>query len=131
MVLTVQRDVYDSHSDSISENICDIFVDNGDIANPQTTGSCVIIGRDTVRIGTSRKYTATFTEPSGAIVPIERPVWSVIAPDGVAYRTLDGECTITIPLKEDYVGETIVITVSDEDNIFGSFEKKVQVITVG
>lgn len=131
MVLTVQRDVYDSQVDSLSENICNIFIDNGDNASPQATGSCVITGRDTARLGTSRKYTATFTDASGTVVTTVTPVWSVIVPDGITYNASGAECTIEIPLDEKYVGDTITITVSDADNVFGNYEKKVQVITVG
>lgn len=131
MVLTLQRDVYDEHADSLSENICDIFVSNGDTAEPQVTGSCVIVGRDVARLGTSRKYTATFTDASGEVVSNVTPVWTVSAPDGITYNTSGTECTVNVPLNEKYVGETITITVSDTDNTFGSYEKKVQVITVG
>lgn len=131
MVLTLQRDVYNEHADSLSENICDIFVGNGDTAEPQVTGSCVIVGRDTARLGTSRKYTATFTDANGEVVANVTPVWTVTAPNGIIYSTSGTECTVSIPLNEKYVGEIITITVSDADNTFGNYEKKVQVITVG
>lgn len=131
MVLTVQRDVYDAQVDSLSENICNIFVDNGDSANPQTTGSCVIVGRDTARLGSSRKYSATFTDANGEVVTTVNPVWMVTAPDGVTHNASNTECTIAIPLDEKYVGEIITITVSDAEGVFGTYDKKVQVITVG
>ena len=131
MVLTIQRDVYDAQVDSLSENICNIFVDNGDSANPQTTGSCVIVGRDTARLGSSRKYTATFTDANGEVVTTVNPVWTVTAPDGVTHNASNTECTIAIPLDEKYVGEIITITVSDAEGVFGTYDKKVQVITVG
>ena len=130
MLLTVQRDVYDSRVDSLDENICDIYIDNGDNANPLVTGSCVIVGRDTVRLGTSRKYTAIFTDARGDVA-IVNPIWSIAAPEGVSYNTSDAECAISVPLDEKYVGEIITIAVSDADHVFGSYEKKVQVITVG
>ena len=131
MVLTVQRDVYDAQVDSLSENICNIFVDNGDSANPKTTGSCVIVGRDTARLGSSRKYTATFTDANGEVVMTVNPVWTVTAPDGVTHNASNTECAIAIPLDEKYVGEIITITVSDAEGVFGTYDKKVQVITVG
>lgn len=131
MVLTVQRDVYDAQVDSLSENICDIFVDNGDSTNPKTTGSCVIVGRDTARLGSSRKYTAAFTNANGEVVTTVNPVWTVTAPDGVTHNASNTECAIAIPLDEKYVGEIITITVSDAEGVFGTYDKKVQVITVG
>lgn len=131
MVLTVQRDVYDPQVDSLSENICNIFADNGDTAHPEVAGSCVIVGRDVARLGTSRKYTATFTDASGVVVTTVTPVWSINAPDGITYNAFGTECTIKVPLDEKYVGEMITIIVSDAEGVFGTYEKKVQVITVG
>ena len=131
MALTVQRDVYDPQVDSLSENICNIFADNGDTAHPEVAGSCVIVGRDVARLGTSRKYTATFTDASGVVVTTVTPVWSVNAPDGITYNASGTECTIKVPLEEKYVGEMITIIVSDAEGVFGTYEKKVQVITVG
>ena len=131
MVLTVQRDVYDPQVDSLSENICNIFTDNGDTAHPEVAGSCVIVGRDVARLGTSRKYTATFTDASGVVVTTVTPVWSINAPDGITYNAFGTECTIKVPLDEKYVGEMITIIVSDAEGVFGTYEKKVQVITVG
>lgn len=131
MVLTVQRDVYDPQVDSLSENICNIFADNGDTAHPEVAGSCVIVGRDVARLGTSRKYTATFTDASGVVVTTVTPVWFINAPDGITYNASGTECTIKVPLDEKYVGEMITIIVSDAEGVFGTYEKKVQVITVG
>ena len=131
MMLTVQRDVYDKQADSIEDNICDIFVDESNNIVPKPTGSCAISGRDTVRIGTSRKYVVSFADAEGASIPDAEPVWSVVAPDGI-FHTVDGfQCTITVPLDEKYVGESIDISVSDEGGEYGICEKKVQVITVG
>ena len=131
MVLTVQRDVYDPQVDSLSENICNIFADNGDTAHPEVAGSCVIVGRDVARLGTSRKYAATFTDASGVVVTTVTPVWSISTPDGITYNASGTECTIKVPLDEKYVGEMITIIVSDAEGVFGTYEKKVQVITVG
>ncbi len=131
MALTLQRDVYDSRVDSLDENICDIFVGNSDVAEPQVTGSCVIDGRDAIRLGTSRKYTVTFADSNGENVLNIIPNWVINAPDGIAHSVLNNECVISIPLDEKYVGEIITITVSDSNNMFGNYEKKVQVITVG
>lgn len=131
MVLTVQRDVYDKNADNLDENICDVFVDNEDVETPEVAGSCVLTGGDTIRLGTSRKYTARFTDSDGNIILDATPVWTIDAPDGVEYGTLGTECTLSIPLEERYVGEIITIAVSDGKELFGSYEKKVQVITVG
>lgn len=130
MILTVQRDVYDPQSDSLEKNLCDVFLNNGDVSTPEATGSCVITGRDTIRIGTSRKYTVSFTDMSGAASEAT-PIWTVSAPERITYNVNGSECSVTVPLDEEFVGETILITVSDADSAFGTYEKKVQVITVG
>lgn len=132
MVLTLQRDVYDEHTDSLSENICDI-IQAGD-ANASVsgqTGSCIITGKDTIRIGTSRKYTVTFTDGNGEILSDAVPVWTVSASEGVNYDTSATQCSVAIPLNEKYVGEIITLSVSDANNLLGSYEKKVRVIPIG
>lgn len=131
MVLTVQRDIYDEHADSLSENLCDIFIGNGDISEPRVSGSCVIAGQDIIRLGTSRKYTVTFTTANGEIATDITPVWTINALDGIIVDAIGTVCTVNIPLNEKYVGEIITISVSDENNLFGNYEKKVQVVTVG
>ena len=131
MVLTMQRDVYNSEVDSIVENICDLYKDDTATVVPALTGSCLISGKSSARIGTVRKYTATYTDADGNTVDDIESVWNVSAPDGVMVSTDGDVCTIDIPLDSMLVGETIVVCVADKDGKYGSFEKKVQVITVG
>ena len=132
MVLTVQRDVYDPQSDNVEENICDFVADNkNDVV--VSYGQCSISGRDSVRIGTTRKYTMTFYDQNGLeMSPANTEIeWSVVAPDGVEHVASEHECSVTVPLNEKYVGESIVITASDAAGVFGGCEKKVQVVTIG
>lgn len=131
MVLTVQRDVYNAETDSILDNICDIFKAVGTTTNATPVGSCSIGGKDIARIGTTRKYTATYTDAEGLPVDGAKSVWSVSAPSGVTYVADNDSCTVSIPLDSQLVGTIITISVSDEGGRYGSFEKKVQVITVG
>lgn len=131
MVLTMQRDVFNESTDSLDEGLCDIFVEPGNTPVPQITGSCLIVGRDAVRIGTTRKYSATFTDADGNIVNDVVPVWNVVAPIGVSASVADGTVTVTAPLRESLVGTDVVLSVTSEDGLFGTFEKRVQVIAVG
>ena len=131
MVLTMQRDVYNPEADSIVDNICDLCRDDTATVIPALTGSCLISGKSSARIGTVRKYTATYTDVDGNTVDGIESVWDVNAPNGVIVSTGGGVCTIDIPLDSMLVGETIVVRVADKDGKYGSFEKKVQVITVG
>lgn len=129
LVMTVQRDVYDAETDSISDGICNIYKEETSTAAPVTTGSCAISGRDSVRLGMSRKYTVAFTDAGGNSVDA-KALWTVAAPDGVTHVCDGNECAITVPLKYNLVGEEIVISVTNEDGSFGEYTKKVQVITI-
>lgn len=131
MVLTVQRDVYDAEVDSIKDNICDIYVVDDSMPIPTPAGSCVISGKSSARIGTTRKYTVAFVDDRGIVAKGVEALWNVICPDGVSFVSNAYECIITIPLDSNLVGEDIVIYATDKDGRYGVFEKKVQVITVG
>ena len=131
MVLTVQRDVYNPESDSLADNICDIYRESEATSAPAPTGSCVIAGKDSARIGTTRKYNVTYTDPQGAVIDGVSSEWEISAPTGVTYSTSDDMCSVSIPLNPDLVGEDITIRVKDTQGIYGVYEKKVQVITVG
>lgn len=131
MVLTLQRDVYNESNDDIATLICDAYVDSGDTPSPSVGGSCTISGRDAIRIGTTKKYTATFLDQEGSPVAGVAPVWVTSVPDGVIVSINDGVVSVEVPMNESLIGGEITITVKDEGNIYGSFEKKVQVITVG
>ena len=130
MVLTVQRDVYNATTDSLTDNLCDVFTANGDTATPVVSGSCSIIGRDVARLGVTRKYIAKFTDINGAETQAVA-MWAITAPDDVNVVKGGNEVTIEVPLDEALVGETINITLTDSEGLFGTYEKKVQVITVG
>ena len=131
MILTMQRDVYNPETDSIDDNICDIF--NGD-DNVPSSGSvtCIIDGKNNIRIGTTRKYIAKYADTNGTNLDDIDPSWTVVAPEGVAfYIDEDGKCAVSVPLDGSLVGESISIFVEDTNKLYGKFEKKVQVITVG
>ena len=86
--------------------------------------------RDVARRGVTRKYVAKFTDVNGAEVQAVA-AWSISVPDGVSVIKGGNEVTVEVPLDEALVGETITITLTDSEGLFGTSEKKVQVITVG
>lgn len=132
MVLTMQRDVYNEATDDIENELCDCYVESGDTPRPAPSGGCLIIGRDAIRIGTTRKYIASFTDAHGEPVAGITPVWTVFAPPGVTYTvSQDHIVTIDAPLEDELIGSEVIIYLSDNDGIYGTFEKKVGVITVG
>ena len=132
MVLTMQRDVYNESTDDFANMLCDFYVAPGETPNPTLSGSCVIVGRDVIRIGTTRKYTVAFTDANGEPVLGITPVWTVNVPTGVTQVvSQDGVVTVEVPLKEELIGSEISISVTDSNGVYGTFEKKVGVITVG
>lgn len=131
MMLTMQRDVYNAEADNITANICDFYSDNAPATVHTNDGSCIIDGKNSVRIGTSRKYTASFIDINGDTICGVDAVWDISAPDSVKWSVDANTCILTIPLDSNLVGENIVIRVADQSEKYGVFEKKVQVITVG
>ncbi len=132
MVLTMQRDVYHADLDDIEKNLCDVYVDNStDASVPSRDGECTISGRDIIRIGTSRKYTVSFVGVDGAAAENIVAEWTVYAPDGVTHEVAGDECVVIVPLNGDLVGEEITICAKDSEDLFGIYEKKVRVVTVG
>jgi hypothetical protein len=131
MVLTLQRDVYNAETDSIHDNLCDAYKGETEIVAPATAGSCLISGKSSVRIGTTRKYTVKYTDSNGYEVIDVKPVWDVIAPAGVTVSTHENTCTIDVPLDSNLVGESVILRATDESGEFGFYEMKVQVITIG
>lgn len=130
MVMTVQRGVYNADTDDLAENICDFISNSETPPQPSEYGSCDIQGVKQIRIGTTRKFIASFKNDDGEVSA--EPVWSVTVPDGCSYSvTSDGACSVTVPLKESFVGKSIQITLGDSGGLFGSCEKTVGVIQVG
>lgn len=131
MVLALQRDVYNAETDSIRDNLCDAYKGETEIVAPAIAGSCLISGKSSVRIGTTRKYTVKYTDGNGYEVIDVKPVWDVIAPAGVAVSTYENTCAIDVPLDSNLVGESVILRATDESGEFGFSEMKVQVITIG
>ena len=131
MVLTMQRDVYNPDADSLADDLCDVFARGNESATPAISGSCVIDGRDTARIGTTRRYSAVFTLADGTVVDDIAAEWQVDTVAAIKCHTNGSVCSITVPLDDDLVGETIDISVKDAEGKYGAYNKRVQVVTVG
>ncbi len=137
MILTVQRDVYHEANDSIEYDICDIYSPMGsDTPVPQPTGSCLIVGRDTIRIGSTGKYKGTCVNEAGEAVSGTLKIWAVVKDSqSIEYGCTDSDATstltLTVPFDESLIGEEITMTLSEQSREYGSYEKKVRVIGVG
>lgn len=132
MVMTMQRDVYHAELDNIDQHICDFYSeDDVRTSVPSTEGHCSIDGRDTIRIGASRKYTASFVNTDGVVVESAVAEWSAVVPEGITYEAFGNACVVSVPLDGDLVGEELTICIKDSEDLFGNCEKKVRVVTVG
>lgn len=131
MVIVAQRDVYSPESDDITLCVCDVCREvEDDQSTPSAKGSCDIRGRDTVRIGMSRTFTATFADAEGNEIDGIDAVWELTLPDGVCGDINGAECSIFVPLEETIVGAQAVITLTDSSGEYGTCSKKVTVIPV-
>lgn len=131
MMMTVQKDVYHSEKDDMVNGICDVFRAASAEDTPAETGSCAIGGKDNIRIGTSRKFSAVFTNTDGSEPEGVEATWTVTAPDGITYKVAGNACTITAALDEGLVGKAATITLTDKDGKYGTNQKTVGVIAVG
>lgn len=135
MVLTLQRGVYNADTDDIEKNICNTHIESNIKSEVKPEGTCSISGRDTIRIGTTRKYKAVFKKNAGNTEVINvgiAPIWSIKAPlDITTVCDEDGTLTISVPLQAALIGREIDIVLTDNNATYGSAEMKVRVITVG
>ena len=135
--MTVQRGVFNDQTDSMDLNLCDVYHDDS-TDDPAETGSCTITGKDTIMIGTTRKYTASFFNAQGAQVVGVTPVWTVDIPTGQGETTKvtysvgeDGVLTLKTEFDKADIGREVEITLSDSGEVYGQFIKKVRVTTIG
>ena len=131
MQMLVQRDVYNVETDSVELNLCDVYKEKDNNEKEEGVGSCYITGLDCIRVGTKRTYTATFKDCDGNIVDGVRAIWTVEAPDSIAHNIKNNTCTITVPLSEELIGRYISISLTNENKDYGSFQKTVEVTTIG
>lgn len=126
LLLNARSDDYIAGIDNINERICnyikeDTFIDppdDGDLT--QST----IVGRSTIIIGTSRKYTSSMD--AGA-----KPVWSISPDDQNIILTVnddDNSAMISVSDNEEIIGTQITLYVHDENNLYQDAEMKVEVI---
>lgn len=130
-ILTLQRDVFNPATDNVELNICDYIANAEPTSHPPDDGNCTISGRDVIRIGSKRRYTATFYNADGIQPDSVVAVWEVSSPAGISKSTVGNVCEISVPMDEELIGSSVTIRLSDKSGVYGTCEKKVQVITIG
>lgn len=137
MELELEKDVFNIEKDNISEMICDYIMPSPlpdqDDSIPDNEYNYSISGRDTIRIGTTRKYIAEIKNNDGSIIQIDSaPIWKLgELPSEIIANVNGSECSITVPLDSNLIGCKINISVEDSENEYGIANKSVEVITIG
>lgn len=117
LIWNMKQSEYNPLTDSAEMMIADYFAPGKEPTPSPADGlSCVISGRDTIRVGMKRTYTVTFYDATGKLTVDGIPaVWDVVAPDGTVDIVDDGY-SVTITMVGDIpAGERIQITVRDAD----------------
>lgn len=130
LVFGLSDDVYNQAKDNVDMLICDYIKNNEVIEtnNAQTDNYLIISGRDKLRIGTSRTYTATTN--NGEQIP--NMSW-VITPDlkGIIAQPESDKCVVNVKLNTELVGRVVRLQCRDDDGVYDSAIKEVEVVSVG
>lgn len=132
--LDVERDVANAN-DSIAEMIADYDLGFTDSNVVGSGARAKIVGAGTVRMGASaRVLNAEFYNSDGVRVNDISAVWAVTAqgggalPDGITYEADGTTISLSTAANKSLLGEVIVITVTDNNELFAMAEKSVEVI---
>lgn len=132
IVINLSQDESGQPDDRADLMICN-YKDPPDIPEPSPTLlKCAITGRNNIRVGISRKYTAIFYADDGATtVGGVTPAWTVTAPEGyedkVTWATNDGFIEITVT-DETLIGQVVVVGLVDTDGLYAPVTIDVEVV---
>ena len=126
LILNIRSDEFNRETDNINELLCDYISGDNNNEIPDGLLSCYIEGKNKIRVGSKRIYTAYFeTENIGSVVA----KWDVIVPDNsITYLTNDSTLTILIPDKEELIGKSIKIRLTDKDGAYSTDEITVDIV---
>ena len=113
LIWNLTQTEYNPATDSAELMIADYFEPGAQ--PPAETGMlrCSVSGRDTIRVGAKRTYTATFLDENGGTVTGVPAVWSVVAPDATVEWTSDGDTAVVEVVKDLPSGTRIQINLAD------------------
>lgn len=131
MQFRLKNDVYNPETDNLQLKICDYKAPSGDDQSESNKKYLIIKGRETIRIGTSRKYSVTGVDEFGNDCAVDDVVWGVSAPNGVSFSANGNECQISVDVDDKLVGEIIKITCSCLSKEFDDGNKEVAVMSIG
>lgn len=116
LIWNLTQTEYNPATDSAELMIADYFEPGTEPPTDDERLKCIIDGRDKIRVGMKRTYTATFLDKAGTAAVNGVPaVWSVVAPEGTVEITGDGYFA-TVLVREDLpAGTRIQIILTDAD----------------
>lgn len=117
MICELRSSLYNEEKDSLTEMICD-YIGTAD-GSESGDGSISISGRKTIRIGTSRSYSAVGVDSNEIS-------WRVSDFTGVSHTPSNDKITVKVNDDRSLVGKTIRISV-----LYKSGEKQLACIDVG
>lgn len=134
ITFVIENDVYNPEVDNVDELICDYVCCEGEPMDSQgKAGRVFIEGKNTVRIGTGRTYTAAIIEEDGSKNKEYKDFqWSIRnKPNGVEIIPDGSKCLLNIPLEDELIGSTLTLTCEDVAGLYTAENKEVAVITIG
>lgn len=137
LILRAKSGSYNPEKDSLELMLCDyIRPENApDTPPPPPSGPllpCSISGKNTIRCGMKRTYTATFFLADGTTEDSSvTAAWTVMPPEGfesaVTWKATGNSIVLTVTNNESIVGQTAVLSVSDQDGVYAPSEFRVEV----
>lgn len=136
LVFGLSDDVYSKEYDNLELIICDykesVQQDNS-TGSKKVEGKLEISGRDTIRIGTGRTYTAKIIDSIGnSVEPAEELVWICKnTTDGITIENKGNSCLVKVALEDKLIGTNFVLECIDKSGNNLSGNKEVAVISIG
>lgn len=131
LILEVRSAEYSPHTDSMEYMVCDYVTPAAPEPVPPAVPHCVVSGRTKIYAGTSRTYTATLYDASGAQVSGVDVIWTFPAVEGIEYETSGNTATISVRDTDSVVGEVLEISAADIGGEYEAGTLNVEVVPVG
>lgn len=130
----LESDEYQKDNDRVDLMICN-YIEPEPPAPETSKMRSVIVGRDELKLGGSRKYSAELYSHDGTPLPTEIYVlsWELECDESVRryfHIEADGpECRVTCDMKESLIGSQIVLRLNCNDAVTENSEKLIQVVS--
>ena len=129
LVLNARSSSYNAEKDDYEKMICDYIAD--EFQPEDHRASLKIVGRDYIRIGSSRPYRMEIEENIGLADSIDQSYleWSLESSSSIRWRISDGDgIIIEVPDDCSLSGETIVLNVAHKEDKYTSDTMKIEVV---